>query len=536
MPSGSYYCFADRCGISFWGPHNHDAIWHLAVVAVSFASYPFLAPTFSGALLTGYNVLLDIVIFILSKIGIPPLFTYFKLLPFLWFILLTAVIIWFARRIKDSAIFVGSLLFFVFLGGSFGYFLTLYHGGNLWGSANILAIQAGQSLINLQFAFSLVVLFVVLGILRDRKFTMKEALVLGLCAFLNIGLKFYAGVITLFLIGLYLSEHLYTKRSLIETIKLSSIIGVIAAIAVLVFYNPFVSLQSGSVFTFAPFSIVHAIIEEKSLFYLENVVNARYFLQSQGGGMRLLAIELFSTFLYIFFNLGVRSFGLLYFIVRVIKRTVTRFEVYIFLTMVFATALAVLFIQKGQWWNTVQFFYYTIVLSNIFIALLIHELVKTKKILLYSLSVFIILLSLPTNIDILRDFTAPNPAYISQDELDALEVLQKKPPGTVFNSFERDLEKKYGFYDYKVTGYVSGFTGKQTYLGDIVQLQLIGIDYEKRLERVQKLDCSVFKESDYIYFVKYHKGNYIQTCTKDIAKSFKNIYENNTVRLFEKID
>ena len=59
VPSGSYYCFGGKCGFYFWGAHGHDSIWHLAISQVSFKTFPFVAPNFAGALLYGYNFLLD---------------------------------------------------------------------------------------------------------------------------------------------------------------------------------------------------------------------------------------------------------------------------------------------------------------------------------------------------------------------------------------------------------------------------------------------------------------------------------------------
>ena len=70
FPSGTFLCFKDACGINFWGVHGHDAIWHLAIANVSFNKFPFVAPTFSGENLYGYNYLLDFFIYLLSKLGI----------------------------------------------------------------------------------------------------------------------------------------------------------------------------------------------------------------------------------------------------------------------------------------------------------------------------------------------------------------------------------------------------------------------------------------------------------------------------------
>src|SRR3990167_500056 len=131
FPSGSFYCLKNSCGINFWGVHGHDAVWHLAIANVSFKSYPFQAPTFSGENLYGYNWLLDFVIFLLTKTGIPAVISYFKILPVLWFALFTSLIIVLARKIKDDPVFISLFLFFNYFAGSFYYLIKLWRYGSI---------------------------------------------------------------------------------------------------------------------------------------------------------------------------------------------------------------------------------------------------------------------------------------------------------------------------------------------------------------------------------------------------------------------
>ncbi|MEM4248431.1 MAG: hypothetical protein QXH80_04110, partial [Candidatus Nanoarchaeia archaeon] len=138
--------------------------------------------------------------------------------------------------------------------------------------------------------------------------------------------------------------------------------------------------KSNTGFIFSPFSIVHSIIEEKNLFYLPKLVNARYYLYSVNPlSPRLLAIELFTAFLFLFFNLGTRFLGLVDFLIRGIKRKVNLFEITLFLGTIFPFSLSLLFIQKGIWWNTIQFSYYGLFLANFFIADFLSKILKKKK-------------------------------------------------------------------------------------------------------------------------------------------------------------
>jgi hypothetical protein len=54
----------------------------------------------------------------------------------------------------------------------------------------------------------------------------------------------------------------------------------------------------------------------------------------------------------------------------------------------------------------------------------------------------------------------------------------------------------YTMYD---TAYVAAFSGQQTYLNDLVQMRLTGIEYQNRLEEVTKYRCSVLNNIDYMY-------------------------------------
>jgi len=49
FPSGTYLCFEKECGYYFWGVHGRDAIWHLAIEAVSFNKIPFISPIVQAA-------------------------------------------------------------------------------------------------------------------------------------------------------------------------------------------------------------------------------------------------------------------------------------------------------------------------------------------------------------------------------------------------------------------------------------------------------------------------------------------------------
>jgi len=249
-------------------------------------------------------------------------------------------------------------------------------------------------------------------------------------------------------------------------------------------------------------------------------------------------IEAFNLTVFLFFYLGVRFFGLFYILVKVIKRRITQFDLVVVLTMITATAITVLIIQKAEWWNTIQFFYYAVFLSTIYLAELTYALIKKLKVIGYGLVVVIVLLAIPATIDITQwSMNFPGDAYLPKGEYEALQILKKQPEGIVYSPlFEKSLKNlnSYPFplYSNGDTAYVTAFSGKQSYLSDILQIRLTGIDYKKRLDKIEKNDCLILKEIDYIYYNNDYK---INRKLFDCENHLKMLYGNRTATIYKVI-
>lgn len=262
---------------------------------------------------------------------------------------------------------------------------------------------------------------------------------------------------------------------------------------------------------------------------LKNMVNARYFLQAQGGfSPRLLSIELFSLFLYIFFNLGTRFFGILYIPILFFKKRMSKLDLSILATAIFGLLCMALFIQAGEWWNTVQFFYYTIFLSNVFAAYFTYRLSQQKKIGMVGV-VIVVILTIPINSDFIKNFTRfPAPAYIPQKELEAFAFLKKQKEGIVLGSlYDKDLKSKFSdpqpLYAYTDTSYIAAISGKQLYIGNENQLTILRIDYKKRMAEVREWNCALLEKVDYFYEVKkMRQAKNFTGCEERVENIFEN--------------
>lgn len=539
FPSGTNLCFKNVCGINFWGVHGHDGIWHLAIANVSFHQFPFIAPTFAGQNLYGYNYAFDFIVFILSKIGIDPLISYFKLLPVIWFGFFTLLLVRLAKTFDKSRLFVGLFLFFNYFAGSFSYIISLKHHGTINGSSTILPQPAMHMMSNLPYAFSLLFFIPLLIMMRKHKVDAKSCVYYGLCIFAIMGLKFYGGVISIFMVMLYFCIKLI-RHDFKKLVINSLIIGLFVIAGVFFFYDPFTSLKTGSIFGFAPFALIHPITEEPGNFYMRSLTDARYYLMAHGGiGPRLIAIETLNMFLFLFFYLGTRFFAFLYIPYLFFRKKLNQFDVTILLTTIFAITLTSLLVQKAEWWNTIQFFFYAIFLLTIFLTNLSFELIKKKNIFLSVLFFAIIVLSIPTSYDLLRLFsTTPGATYIPTHEIEALQFLKKQPFGVVltpiYNKKWKVTDVSNPLYAYEDTAYVSAMSGKQSYYANLLQLRLTGVPYEARLKKLMDKDCSVTNEVDYIYELRELPDNEkIMIYCK--PKHFKQIFENQHTRVYSKI-
>lgn len=498
LPSGSHYCQNEICGLYFWGSHEHDGVWHLALINNALSVWPSRFPTFAHATLSGYNALLDWTLRIFYMITrIPSLTLYFKIIPLIWFGLMVFVWNKFAKIYTDNKWFAPAILFFVFFGNSFSYFFRLYHEGIIWGASGLLSMQSPQMLNNIQFALTLPILGLMLILFMKKSLTVKDYILLGVLNFLIMGLKFYGGIIGIIMTSIF-GAILIVQKNWKQGLSVLSVSIIGFGLATILFYNPLQSLGGPAILTFKPLATVHPIIEEEGLIFAPSIANLRNNLYATGGSWRLILIEIATLGLFVVFNWGTRIVGLW----SIKKRPM---DLILLSGIITGLLMNILFIQRGEWWNTVQFLYYATFLTNIYAADTLASMIASgKKIALLGVAM-IVVLTIPNAIDCYRIFSSfPPHSYVSDTEIIALDKLKSLPAGIVLSlpinpipGHENQLPRPlYNMYD---TAYVAAFSGKQTYINDLVQLRLTGIDYLPRLENVIKANCDTLNEIKYIY-------------------------------------
>lgn len=504
-PSGSHYCFNSQCGIFFWGSNEHDAVWHLALENTAFATNPAQMPNYSGTPLSGYNALMDQVLYVISYVtGISVAFLYFKIIPILWFVALTLLIIKLARKISDNPWYPPALLFFVYLGNSFSYFLTLWHNGTWSGGSGLLSMQAPQTLTNIQFGLSLPILMGILILMHDEQHRLAKRLILAGLVAVMWGLKFYGGAVAAAMVGVYYLAN-REQNGWKQTLSGLFILGLMTVGAIGLFYGVNSLASGGSTFSWSPLTTVHPIIEEDNLAYLPRLANARYSLIAQGVGPKLILIEALTLIIFMVLNFGTRILGLWAIGAQIARHQLKKFDLVVGSGITLSFLFSILLVQKGVWWNTVQFLYYSLFLANIYAAQTIAQLLGKKRWWAVASAIGVIALTLPNAADTWKTFTSfPPRSYISDQEMELLTILKKQPAGVVLAlplaateiETTAPLAPLYTRYD---TSYVAAYGGHPTYLNDLIQLQLTGIDYSVRQKEIEGADCHVLGQVKYLY-------------------------------------
>ncbi len=524
---GQYGCVKNKCGFII-GTNYRDGVWYLAVAAAAFKTIPFRMPIYSGETLRGYHYLPNLISYLLTFIGIPITVSFYKLFPVVYMIFLTSLATKFARSTKDNSRFVAAFLFFTFFGIPLSAFLSLFHQGKIDNTMVLIStFQATRILESIHVALSFLILLVVLIIIHNQKLNTKKRLFLGLTVFVTFGTKFYEGIILLFLLWLNETFLLTNERKLFSYLFRNLIYGVAAFSAILIFYNPFASSEGGSIFIWAPFVNVHHLIETPILFYNLNLVNARYFLYTHGWSPRLFFIEGLSTLLYVIYYFGARVIGFIYIAKQIITRKITRFETLLAITIVFGIGISVFFIQRGDWFNPMQFAACAAFLINIFAAKALFELFQRKKLLTIIMVVIIVFITFFPNLVNLTYLNNYARYIIPKEEMVALDFLKDLPDGTIFAPI-------YG----ADSPYIPAFTGKQIYIGFMNVIENTAMPSYKQREEVAKNVDKLNVEDlnvNYIY-IPYAYEKYqvlLKKCLK--SKKYKQIFINKAAAIFEKI-
>lgn len=496
VKSGIVYDF----GMGFWGPNGHDGIWHIAVIN-SLSKGTLSMPVFAGENIRNYHIGFDLLLAGVHKLtNIPTVNLYFQVVPPLFaaligFLVYRFVLLW--RGSNGQAFWA---TFFVYFSGSFGWVVTFIKDRSFAGESLFWAQQSLSTLVNPPFALSLV--FIFLGLIFLEKYLksdLSKFAVLAVLVFsLTVQIKVYAGV--LIIVGLFIAgiAYLLTKRSL----KLLYIFLATLALSAL-FILPTYDFKTKSMI-FSPFWFLESMVASVDRFYWPKMATALINYKLSGNVVKALLSYSLTLFIFLLGNMGIRIIGIPW-----ISKSLRNFRKLgvveiILISVIFVGILIPLcFVQSGNPWNSIQFFYYSLVFLSVISGISVggyFESLRKKNALpkkqflfkSYAVSGVILVMTLPTFISTLRNYLpARPPAKVSKEELSALKFLKDQPDGIVLTQiYDKELADKAvsnpprPLYLYESTAYVSALTEKQTFLEDEVNLEITGYDWEKRRQEV----------------------------------------------------
>jgi len=539
--SGLLYPF----GMGFWGPNGHDGVWHLALINELTKHFPPQNPIFAQFKLLNYHWLFDLLVALINKITfIPTLNLYFQIFPIIFSGLLGILTFILVKKITKNNLSASLAVFFIYFGGSFGWLVTLLRGQGIGGESMFWANQSISFLINPPFAFSLILILAGFYLYLNylSKPTKKLLVILSLLLGLVIGVKAYGGIILLFGLGLAsFWEWLTTKKLITGKVFLGSLL------VSLVIFLPS-NLGASSLFVFSPLWFSRTMLAFPDRLDWLRLDQARQAYLATHQWLKWLMAEGLALVIFFLGNLGTRIIGLTKFFSWLKNwKKINSFQI-LFLGCLLASGLPPLFfIQKGNPWNTIQFFYYFLVFFGILAALSLGEfLIKKKKWLKVILVTIIILLTLPTTYGTLKQYLPLRaPSRISFDELEALEFLKNQPEGIVLTyphdyKLRENIEAPKPLYAYETTAYISAFTNKETFLEDEMNLEIMGVPWRPR----RALEEQFFTTQDEEWaknFLKENKIKYLyltgnqKFTAGDYQIGLTKIFENGSTIIFKVI-
>lgn len=493
--SGQLY----KYGVGYFGPLARDGVWHEGLVNQLKLSIPPGNPGLAGQSLSNYHYFYDLVVAKISQLStlpIQPLI--YRIFPVIFSVLLGIGTYILAQRLfanKSVSLFA---VFFAYFASSFGWIVNLVKDEQIGGESTFWANQPVSMNINPPYAMSLVVIIfaIILLDLYLKKPNIIKGMVVSLLIGLLIGIKAYAGAIALAALFVLTLKKIFFDKSfvLLPVFVLSSVIFTALYLSI--------SRGSGSLIIFQPLWLIDTMIDAGDRVGIPNFTARRFAYLGGHKWFHYVAVELICLVIFFAGNLGTRIVSVWGLRKKFFKDDM---HLLIFIMMGASVIPPLLFVQKGNPWNIVQFFYYFLFFAGLYAA-------NSLKNLPVLVTIAIVVITPISSVATFRSLLYPNPpAYLPTGELTALTFLKSEIPGTVLKH-PFDLSLRGGFKDpfplsvYADNTYVSAYSTKSVYIEDAEQQIVLNTDYKERLASAQRF----FVEKDLTWSAKFLKDNNIR--------------------------
>jgi hypothetical protein len=456
----------------------HDSVWHIALINRLVANIPPEHPSDFTLIVTNYHYFYDLIIAGWNKVFFLPIpLIYFQFMPLVISLLLSAGAASLGKRL-GGLICSAYLVFLTFFAGSLAYLIPLFIKGNTWHESSFWVSQTFSMMLNPQLILSLAVLYgvvVLLFSIKDQKTnSLGSHFILLLLITNSLGLKSYAFVILSILYTLFVFHQAIRHRS---WRYLWLILGLIISSL------PLMGLITGfktSSFIFLPLWFLDSMVESPDrLNFIPWTLLKEHYLFKQAWH-RLLWLRFREVVIFYVGNLGIRSLGLLLPILLIFKKMNHKdFYYLIWGGFIISSTIPLFFIQQGIVWNTIQFWYYSLIFSNILAAKLfsvIHYKLASGSVLNKAvLGVFLLIiigLALPTYIKTAQ-IKYFNTEAFSANELAVLAEIEETDLVVVHPNLNR----------YYQSSIIAAYTNASLVRANPVQLQIAGISTSDEEEK-----------------------------------------------------
>lgn len=486
--------FLYNYGIGYFGPLARDGVWHEALVNQLKLMVPPQNPGFAGQTLSNYHYFYDLSVAKISQIiTISPQFLIYRFFPFIFSILLGICTYILAKRLFNNKTVSIFAVFFAYFASSFGWIVNLIKGEQIGGESAFWANQPISMNLNPPYAMSLIVIIfaIILLDLYLKKPNVVKGLILSVLIGLLVGIKAYAGAIALSaLFCLMVKKILFDKDfSLLPVFALASAI----------FLTVYLSISRGAagLIGFQPLWLIDTMIDAGDRVGIPNFTARRFAYIGGHKWINYAAVELICLLIFFVGNLGTRIISLWGISKKYFKDDL---HLFIFGLMGASVIPTLLFVQKGNPWNIIQFFYYFLFFAGLYAA-------NSLKKFATPAIIAIILITPISSVATFRGLLYPNPpAYLPTGEYQALNFLKKEAPGTILkHPFDPNLrgnfKDPYPLSVYADNTYVSAYSGKSVFIEDAEQQIILDTDYQGRLDEANRF----FVEKDLSWSKKFLK-------------------------------
>lgn len=447
-----------------------DSFWRLSIIAELTHRFPPQIPGFPPLLLKNYHFFYDLLIAstsVITHINIVSLYTrYFTLLSSL---ILVITVFTLVREVVQHRwlVLVGSWL--TIMTGNLSYVLPyLSSRYQFFSRSNIFMADSpfdqSHNPFNL-LAYALFLTAVLLVLMWERKRQWRIFFCLSIVTGVLIGVKIYAGLLVIFGIGVIMAYELFIKKRFHWQI-----------LSPLLLTLPVVATMKGpgfSLLTFNPGWLLTKMIEDQDRLNLTDMALKEQYYRANGNVFRMFQLKAEQLLLYLVGNLNIRLLALGFMVKRFRSRLPPLTLIFITSLTIAALGIPLLFSQSRAVYDSIQFTPYALILLSILAARVLEILFlwlkrRTSLLMAWVGVGILVLIAVPTNIDILAEKLKAGAYVVNQDEVNALQYMKRSSPELAVILTDLDSDKMTYMY-------VPAISERRTFLSGPALVEQTGV-------------------------------------------------------------